>query len=183
MAELGILRAVRDNDLELMLSWRNNPAVREKMYTRHEISLSEHRDWWARTKERDDLEYRIYEQLGVPLGVVALTDIDFVNSNCCWAFYADPEAPRGTGSRMEYLALERAFDGLHLKKLYCEVLDFNAAVIKLHQKFGFLIEGTLRKQHKYLDKYIDVIRLGLLESEWNNIRAEVLKRLVPRANR
>lgn len=41
---------------------------------------------------------------------------------------------------MEYLALEYAFKDMGLHKLFCEVLAFNAPVIKLHQKFGFKIE-------------------------------------------
>ena len=42
LSDLGGLRGIKEDELELMLSWRNAPKVRENMYTRHEISLSEH---------------------------------------------------------------------------------------------------------------------------------------------
>src|SRR5690554_5898380 len=118
-----------------MLSWRNHPAVRANMYTRHPISRNEHLAWWKNTAGRDDCAYFMYERVGTPLGIVGFTELDRTNANCSWAFYASPEAPRGTGSRMEYLALEYAFGTLRLHKLYCEVLAFNSGVITLHQKF------------------------------------------------
>ena len=34
----------------MVLAWRNHPAVRGFMLTQHEISLDEHRQWFARVK-------------------------------------------------------------------------------------------------------------------------------------
>ena len=51
--QFGMLRPIKDSELELMLSWRNAPAVRENMYTTHEISLAEHAAWWERTNSSD----------------------------------------------------------------------------------------------------------------------------------
>lgn len=160
-----------------MLSWRNAPAVRANMYTRHEISEEEHRAWWSRTCQRTDQLYFMYEQENQPLGIVGITAIDVLNSNCSWAFYASPDAPKGTGSRMEYLTLEYVFGVLKLQKLYCEVLAFNTPVIKLHQKFGFAVEGVLRKHHLVEGAYVDIHRLGLLQAEWDNMRLDMLNKL------
>src|SRR5690606_38648738 len=109
--------------LQTILNWRNAPAVRRNMYTRHEISLEEHLAWWKNVGSREDQLYFIYEYKNTPFGVVAFTQISNRDKNASWAFYASPEAPRGTGSRMEYLALEYAFKSLKLHKLHCEVLD------------------------------------------------------------
>jgi len=166
MSVLGHLRAIRDSELETMRSWRNAPTVRANMYTRHEISADEHQAWWERTRLREDQQYFMYENANTPLGIVGFSAIDRVNSNCSWAFYAAPDAPRGTGARMEFLALDHVFNTMGLHKLHCEVLAFNTPVIRLHQKFGFLIEGTFRKQHKAEDGYVDIIRMGLLADEW-----------------
>lgn len=177
MNTLGKLRAIQDDELSLMLSWRNAPAVRANMYTRHEISEDEHRAWWSRTCQRTDQSYFMYEHETQPLGIVGITAIDMVNSNCSWAFYASPQAPKGTGSRMEYLALEYVFGSLELNKLYCEVLAFNTPVIKLHQKFGFVVEGVLRQHHQVDGEFIDIHRLGLLQAEWARKRMEMLNKL------
>lgn len=174
---IGVLRPIQPEELELMLSWRNAPTVRANMYTRHEISLKEHQAWWARIKERNDQQYFMYEFQGAPLGIVAFTNIDNINKNSSWAFYASPEAPKGTGSKMEFLALEHAFYKLNLHKLHCEVLAFNTPVIKLHQKFGFTVDGVLREQHRVDEKYTDVYRLGLLAREWDTHRETMQKKL------
>lgn len=177
MNTLGQLRTIRDDELELMRSWRNAPAVRANMYTRHEISSSEHLAWWARTSQREDQRYFMYEKENKPLGIVGFTLIDLTNANCSWAFYAAPDAPKGTGSRMEFLALEHVFNTMGLHKLYCEVLAFNAPVIKLHQKFGFQIEGVFRQHHHVEKEYVDIYRLGLLTHEWAIKRNEMHSKL------
>lgn len=180
MNGFGVLRDIQDDELESMRSWRNAPAVRANMYTRHEISEHEHKVWWSRTRERDDQQYFMYEIDGVPTGIVGFTLIDPVSENCSWAFYAAPGAPRGTGSKMEFLALEHVFNELKLNKLYCEVLDFNMPVVKLHQKFGFQVEGIFRKQHKKDGGYSDIYRLGIFAEEWAVKRAEMFEKLVSR---
>ena len=172
MSSLGRLRAVENSDLEMMRFWRNAPSIRSKMYSRHEISYEEHQAWWARTRHCEDKEYFLYERNDAALGVVGFTQIDRVNQNCFWAFYANPSASRGTGSRMEFLALEHVFKTLGLHKLSCEVLAFNEPVIKLHKKFGFREEGVFREHHKMNEDYMDIVRLGLLARDWAERRAE-----------
>lgn len=178
MQIFGLLRKVDTSELEMMLAWRNAPNVRENMYTRHEISLEEHLEWWARVKFRDDQQYFMYEYNGRPAGVVGFTDIDEVSAVSSWAFYSAPDAPKGTGSRMEFLALDYAFNKMGLHKLSCEVLAFNAAVIKLHKKFDFKVEGILREHHLVDGEYVDIYKLGLLSKEWQAHRAVIYEKLL-----
>ncbi|AMK26080.1 MULTISPECIES: UDP-4-amino-4,6-dideoxy-N-acetyl-beta-L-altrosamine N-acetyltransferase [Sphingobium] len=180
MNALGRIRAISPEELELMLSWRNATNVRANMYTRHVISLDEHLAWWANVREREDVRYFMYEFQEIPSGIVGLTEIDRDSANCCWAFYASPDAPKGSGVRMEYLTLEYAFNDLNLVKIYCEVLAFNKSVIKLHQKFGFQVEGIFRQQHRVDGQLTDIYRLGLLSGEWAAKREELLPKLLHR---
>ena len=47
-----------------------------------------------------------------------------------------------------------------------QVLDFNIASMRLHQRFGFTQEGVLR-QHSLVDgKHHDLLCFGLLTNEW-----------------
>lgn len=178
MNPLGILRDIADNELELMLAWRNEPTVRTNMYTQHEITLDEHLAWWKRTKIRPDQQYFMYENAGNAAGIAALTGIDTKSKNSAWAFYASPSAPKGTGSKMEFLMLEHVFNNLKLEKLYCEVLAFNTPVIKLHHKFGFRTEGIFRNQYNLNGELIDIYRLGILASEWQEQRKSILDKLI-----
>ncbi|MDB6443495.1 UDP-4-amino-4,6-dideoxy-N-acetyl-beta-L-altrosamine N-acetyltransferase [Pseudomonas sp. 21TX0197] len=174
----GKLREIAASELELMLAWRNAPNIRANMYTRHEISLEEHLAWWARVQLRDDQLYFMYEINGKPMGIVGFNDLSITNAVSSWAFYAAPEAPKGTGSKMEFLALDYAFNDMRLHKLVCEVLAFNESVIKLHKKFNFQIEGVLREHHLIDGRYVDVFRLGILSREWESHRPVIYEKLV-----
>jgi UDP-4-amino-4,6-dideoxy-N-acetyl-beta-L-altrosamine N-acetyltransferase len=178
MQSLGILRPVLDSELEIVRAWRNAPSVRANMYTKHEISRTEHEGWWDGVKRDSKKQYFMYVARETPSGVVAFTAIDKVNLHCSWAFYAAPTAPAGTGGCMEYLALEHAFFALGLHKLHCEVLESNTSVIRLHKKFGFAEEGVFRHQYKGQDGYMNIHRLGLLEEEWRAKRADMKQRLL-----
>lgn len=178
LARFGILRLIKDSELQLMLSWRNDPAVRENMYTTHEIALEEHLYWWERVRNSEVHKYFMYECNDTPLGIVAFNHIDKASRHSSWAFYASPSAPRGTGSKMEFLALDYAFGELELHKLHGEVLAFNERVVKLHQKFGFKIEGVLREQHISGGEFVDVVRVGLLAREWDAQRNVMFDKLV-----
>ena len=175
METIGKLRPIDDSELELIRSWRNTPDVRANMYNRHEIAEEEHRAWWARCSQSSDREYFMYALSDVPLGVVGFTAIDRVNSNSLWGFYASPEAPKGTGVRMLFLAAECLFSDFGLHKIYSEVLDFNISSIKLHQRLGFQVEGVFRHQHKVDGSYVDIYRLGLLAEEWREVREAVVR--------
>lgn len=91
----------------------------------------------------------MYEFDGTPLGIVVFTNMNLILGSSSWAFYAAPNAPAGMGNRIEYLALEYAFNILKIENLNCEVLIFNAQVVKLHHRFGFSIVKRAKGIHVY----------------------------------
>lgn len=178
--KLGQLRPMTDNDLEMVLEWRNASGVRKNMYTQQVISLAEHRNWWARTKDRNADKYLIFEANGAPTGLVAFNNIEPAHETSDWAFYASQNASPGMGSRMEFLALDYAFNQLLLNKLCCEVLAFNSGVLSLHNKFGFREEGLFKSQKKYEGVFVDILRLAIFAPEWSRKRPQLLERIIRR---
>lgn len=178
MSSFGVLRQISDNELELMLEWRNSPHIRRNMYTQDEISLDSHLLWWEAMKNSGKHRYLMYDLNNQPSGIVAFVDVDQSNKNSSWAFYSSPSAAKGTGARMEFLALDYAFSELHLHKLYCEVLAYNLPVINMHKKFGFREEGIFVDQYFINESFVNVHRMGLTRSEWNGVRAKVEKRIL-----
>jgi UDP-4-amino-4,6-dideoxy-N-acetyl-beta-L-altrosamine N-acetyltransferase len=169
------LRKIESRDKDMILLWRNAESVRKNMYTEHVISQQEHDNWFASIKENSSAEYFIFESRGVPAGVVNVTQIDRNNGKCYWGFYSDPEAPPGTGSTMEFLALEYIFNELGIRKLCCEVFAFNKPVIKLHKKFGFEQEGYFKQHIRKGDGYEDVESLALFGSDWSELAPRLEK--------
>lgn len=173
MTAFGEISPLTDSDLDLALSWRNADNVRKNMFTSHVITPEEHSNWWSSVKNREDVKYFMFSIEGIKLGILGYTNINRNSKNASWFFYSSPDAPRGTGSKMEFIALDCAFNELDLHKLNCEVISFNQPVIKLHQKFGFAIEGVFRENHRSDGQYFDVLRLGLLSRDWAVKRPEL----------
>lgn len=163
-------RPMAESDLSLIRDWRNNPDVRRFMYTQHEISETEHLRWWANQQGQANRVNLVFCADERPLGVVSFTWMDSINGRADWAFYAASDAPKGTGRRMEFAALDHAFATLAIRKLSCEVLTCNRRVILLHKSFGFRIEGLFRQQVKIGAVYDDVLRLALFADGWQKLR-------------
>lgn len=62
--------------------------------------------------------------------------------------------------------LREAFEELQLTKLCCEVFGSNEAVIAMHQKFGFRVDGTLRQHIWKSDHFEDVVTLSVTADEY-----------------
>lgn len=178
--ELGELRDIQQDELAIMLVWRNAPSVRANMYTNHVISFEEHKNWWNRIQKDKKYRYLMFEHQGKPMGIVAITEINTSKKSASWAFYASPDAPKGTGSRMELLALDTALKQMELFTLNCEVLGFNKPVLRLHEKFGFETIEVIADGHSIDGKFCDIHKLLISAEKWSKIRPVVLENLLER---
>lgn len=161
------LRPVVEEDLPLILEWRNRPDVREKMYTSHVISEDEHFAYFERVKADPTKSYYIcVGQDDVPVGVVSFVDIHTGNRTAFWGFYTGDPSRRGVGTQMGYLALTHAFGQMNLRKLNGEVLSTNMRSLRYHEKLGFQIEGIFKEHHLTSDGYADVYRLAIFKQDW-----------------
>ncbi|WP_037293562.1 UDP-4-amino-4,6-dideoxy-N-acetyl-beta-L-altrosamine N-acetyltransferase [Roseobacter sp. CCS2] len=176
----GKLRRMTETDLPAVLSWRNHPAIRRHMYTQDEITLKEHRTWWEATKTSPKSRLYIYERDETPLGYVAFSQIAPLSATAHWGFYTAPQAPRGTGSMMTFLAMDEAFGPMALRKVNAEVIKGNAASIGLHESFGFEKEGLFLAHVMIGETLEDVHRLALFADNWQAIRAAKLEKLQER---
>ena len=165
MKQLSI-RQMTENDLELVLDWRNQEVVRMNMYNYHLITLEEHRDWFEKCKSRLDVVNLMFEIDGQAKGVISFSKIDTQSCTAEWAFYSGDLNTRGVGTFMELCALKYAFNVLKLRKLNCEVLSFNEKVIKFHKKFGFEEEGVKRAHYCRGESEFDIHLLAIFRSDW-----------------
>lgn len=165
------LRPLTLADGERVLAWRNQDRVRANMYTDHVIAPAEHARWLERALVDERAAYRIFEHQGRPVGFVSFTDIRREHGRGTWAFYlGEADAPRGSGAAMEYLALDEAFGPLALEKLCCEVFVFNAAVIRLHHRFGFVEEGRFIRHYRKDGEMKDIVALARFAEGWSDDR-------------
>ncbi|MCA9182379.1 MAG: UDP-4-amino-4,6-dideoxy-N-acetyl-beta-L-altrosamine N-acetyltransferase [Planctomycetales bacterium] len=174
------LRAANLEDKARILRWRNSERVRKNMYTDHIITTAEHERWFQAALESESARYLIFEYLGRPIGFVSFTQIDRTHDRCTWAFYlGEEDVPRGAGSVMEFFALRFAFEGLQIRKLCCEVLSFNASVVKLHERFGFKVEGRFVQHFQRNGEFFDIVCLAKFRNSWDSDKRALRARCFP----
>jgi UDP-4-amino-4,6-dideoxy-N-acetyl-beta-L-altrosamine N-acetyltransferase len=173
------LRPVTEADCETLHRWRTLPEVAAYMYSDHEISLEEHRRWFAGLLADPDRDYRIIQVDGEDVGLVYLFGMDRHHGRISWGFYLVSPSVRGkgVGSWVEFTVLDEVFGPRGLRKLCCEVLAFNEAVVGMHQRFGFTVEGTLRSHIHKGGEHHDVVVLGMLAEDWAAARPAIAARL------
>ena len=52
------------------------------------------------------------------------------------------------------------------------MLSSNYIVVEIHKKYGSKIEGILRKHIFKQNEFIDVICIGILKEEWEDIKKQ-----------
>jgi UDP-4-amino-4,6-dideoxy-N-acetyl-beta-L-altrosamine N-acetyltransferase len=173
------LRPVVESDNTRLLEWRNSPDVRAFMYTDHVIGQAEHARWFAGAIGDPTRRYWIIEADEVGVGMANLYDIGAEPGRATWAYYiADPSMRgKGVGAMAEYLVIEQVFGTLGLTKLWCEVLETNPAVIKLHKRFGFVEEARLPGRVIKDGAPVDAIGLGLSRDGWLAVKLAMAERL------
>ncbi|TCS83308.1 UDP-4-amino-4,6-dideoxy-N-acetyl-beta-L-altrosamine N-acetyltransferase [Tepidibacillus fermentans] len=165
------LRPIEEEDLEMVLNWRNSERIRMNMYTDHLITMEEHRAWFQRLKEDNRNLTFIFEYMDEPVGVMNFNRIDNHNRNCTWGFYLGKEnLLKGTGLALGYLGLKYAFENLNIRKLSGEVFGFNIASYNFHKKLHFKEEGRLLKHIKKNGQYEDIILFAQFEEDWKKNR-------------
>jgi UDP-4-amino-4,6-dideoxy-N-acetyl-beta-L-altrosamine N-acetyltransferase len=176
MPETATIRPLIAQDLPQVLGWRNDPAIRNVMFTSREIGFDEHQAWFERVYQDPTRRLLIVETQDGPLGFVQFSAVEDEGVSD-WGFYARPDAPKGSGRLLGLTSLDHAFFSLHLHKVCGQAIARNQASIGLHKRLGFHEEGLLREQHRINGAFESVFCFGLLRSEWSETRLELLSRM------
>jgi len=149
-----------------ILNIRNEPSIKNSMYTDHHISLSEHLNWVEKLKNDKTQIVFIILVNDIASGVLSISALDLLHKKSDWAFYLTDKVRGGLGAALEFSLLNFAFDELLLEKLNCEVLETNDVVVKLHKKFGFIEEGFKNSNIEKNGTRIGVYFLGITKDKW-----------------
>lgn len=111
---------------------------------------------------------------GRTIGIVSLSDIDFVSGNGELGVMISDVSVRGKGLATEavMLMLDYAFGELRLHRVTVRVAPENEPSLKLFHKVGFIREGRMREVMRRRDGYGDLLFFGLLEDEYRTVREE-----------
>lgn len=155
-----------DEEKWRVLSWRNHPEVRSRMFSSHEISLEEHLAFLAGLKKD---EMQAYWMVG-DKGVISLKKIDKKNGNAYLGIYKNPSCNDKNASKdLMKALLSLTFDELNLHTLKLEVFSDNQKAVNFYNKCGFNQEGRLREfLKKDTNVYADLILMGITQAEFRS---------------
>ena len=161
------LASLNHERLMQVLAIRNQPGVRQNMYTDHVIEADEHLAWIDRLRRSKDTRFFAVLHDGEIVGGVGVSSINALHKRADWAFYLSEECQgRGIGSALERQFVTMAFDKFGIEKLNCEVISFNDRVVQMHEKFGFRCEGVRRDHVIRNGRKYDAVLLGITKDEW-----------------
>lgn len=168
------LRLIRSSDLDLIKEWRMLPEVTKYMYTDPVITKEMQKKWFENILNNEKSEkYWIIQLDGkIDVGLLSLTEIDYINQKACWAYYLGSMEARGKGLGriLECNIYDYVFNELKINKLWCEVFEFNENVIKIHEKFGSKIEGIFKDHIFKNGMFLNVVRMAITRDEWKDIK-------------
>ena len=165
------LRAIEERDLAQLLTWRNNPELRQYFREYRELNGTQQRQWFE-SKVNGDPSTRMFaiESLadGRLLGACGLCYIDWVNRTADFSIYIGLDgiyideqwAPDAAVSMIRY-----GFEELGLHRLWTEIYDFDAAKARFLQSLGFVIDGRHRQTHWAQGQWHDSLFLSLLATD------------------
>lgn len=157
------------SDVANKVKWFNDPDVNKTLLVEETLELDKSLKWFERT--RDDAARRdfVIETVeGKPIGIMALVHIDAVNETAeCFCVIGEKAYwGGGIGTEAHLLLADWAFRNLGLHKIWAHIRPENTAIIKVVERIGFRVEGTLREEKYIGGKRVDIVRIGLLKREF-----------------
>ncbi len=167
------LRPMKEEDLEMVLGWRNAEHVRRYSLTNHLINLKDHQEWYQNVYKNPTCEWLIAESKNEPIGVISITDINNQNGTCTWGMYIGEKVGNlGMGVLLEIRAIDRVFNHHGIMKLWGQALESNR-ILMMHKRFGFVEEGLLRSHIFRNGKYENIILIALFADQWPENRKKI----------
>lgn len=163
------LRPLERRDMELKVRWYNDPEVNKTLILNEELVLEKSQEWFDKADCDDSRrDFIIETKSGEPVGLIGLVGIDRLHETAeCFCVIGQKEFwGKGIGTEAHSLLIQWAFDELNLHKIWAVVYTNNAAVLKIIEKLGFKVEGTLREEKCIAGKRIDLFRIGVLRNEF-----------------
>lgn len=101
------------------------------------------------------------------MGMVYVYDMNAADGFAYLCIYLVPDfVGRGIGPSAGRLFGHYLFATFGLRKLYCEIFDYNHSSLNIAQHAGFVEEGCLRSHRWFLDRYWDLHILAITREQF-----------------
>lgn len=162
------LRPLAEQDTADVVRWRNDPFVRHNLYTQTTLTCAQHLNWFRTQVETGRCVQFVILLDGAPVGTTFLKNIDADSRKAEFGIFIGEPSARGlgVGTAATKLLLAHAFDTMGLHRVYLTVMADNFAGVAASGRAGFLQEGVSKDDYRRGDQFVDVIKMGLTETQW-----------------
>lgn len=167
------LRAIEEEELKILLDWRNNPEYRQYFREYRELNMVQQKEWFfsKSIKDNSTLMFSIIElETNEIVGVCGLCYINWINGNADLSLYIGKDDcyidDSGLAEESCKILFEYAFKELRLNRIWTEIYIIDKKKIALYKKLGMSIDGTLRESYFYNGKFIDSYIFSILRREF-----------------
>ncbi|MFK7974603.1 MAG: GNAT family N-acetyltransferase [Halioglobus sp.] len=137
-----LIRPARDNDQELMYSWRSDSATARFLSGAAPASIESQRQWFARVQNDTAYSYHIVEDNGEPIGFTSMFNADPARAEAEWGLIISKQRDPGDGRIVAPLCCKCAFELAGLEALYTCINEGNTGAVRRVEQMGAkLFEG------------------------------------------
>lgn len=158
------LHPLSDEHLSLAREWVSREEIRNSMLVAYPTDLQElHRHMAAEGRAYHGIFFQ-----DEPVGLIGAEEIDRHSRRLeMRKLIGRPGLRgRGIGTRATFLWLHHIFDVLDFNKVFIHTHDTNVRNINLNRSLGFELEGVLPEERLLRGRYVDILRMGLLQKKW-----------------
>lgn len=165
------LTAITEEDLPMLMEWRNNEDMRQFYREYRELNLHMQTEWYKNivNSDKNTIMFAIRAiESNELLGCCGLTYINWVNRNAELSLYIgegnayiDSRAYEALGLLIKY-----GFEQIGMKKLWIECYEIDVKRIKMCEDFSFHLDGVLRCNVFHNNKWFSSKIFSLLSEEY-----------------
>ena len=168
----AVLRPVSRADLSRIATWHRDPALFATLVGPYrDVSEDEAVRWMERHWFNAAGQQRMAicrREDGVHIGNVSLNNVDRHYRHAAFGiFIGSPgDRGRGYGRTATLLMLQHAFEVEGLHRVYLDVLVTNTPAVALYRSCGFCDEGISREAALKDERWVDLLRMSILEQDY-----------------
>ena len=162
------LREIKRKDIEIINVLRNNKDLIDFLgapyrYINEDVDYAWYDNYISQRKTTVRCAI-IEEGNDEILGLVSLTDIDYLNQSAEFHIMIGDKANQGVGigNFAVNMMVQHAFFNMNLQRVELSVLADNKRAIHLYEKCGFLYEGCKKKARYKNGKFVDMLLYAIL---------------------
>jgi diamine N-acetyltransferase len=169
------LRGIEKTDLPRFVEWFNDPEVNRGLSLTTPGSTSQEEAWFDNLRNKPIEEHPLGIEVQTPngwllVGDLSLMNIDWKNRLAEVGIVIGEKRywNQGYGHDAMVLILRHAFFSLGLNRVFLRVFETNPRAVHSYEKAGFILEGRMRQAQYQDGKFVDVLLMSVLHSEWQD---------------